>query len=165
MENTVYAKTKYNRRSARKVRLVVDMIRGKKAQKALEMLKFTNKGATEEVSKTLQSAIANATFNNNMDKNELVVAEAFVDEAPTYKRGRAVARGRYHQIFKRNSHIVIGVTEPEMETKAKAKAQPKKKVAPKKAASKKEEVKKATTKKKTTKKTTETKSNSKKAKK
>jgi len=111
MQKIVYAKHKYNNRSPRKVRLVVNLVRGKNALESLDILKFTNKGASKDVYKVLASAIRNAVFNNEMDETSLVVAEAYVNEAPTYKRGRAVSRGRYHQILKRNCHIIIGVSE------------------------------------------------------
>ncbi len=97
--------------TARKVRLVVDMIRGMDALYASEALQFVNKAAAVPVKKALDSAIANATNNYEMDKKLLKVVEARVDEAPTFKRGRAVSKGRYHQILKRNSHIVIAVSD------------------------------------------------------
>lgn len=105
----IKAKTKYVRISPRKARLVVDMIRGMEAEYAVEVLRFTNKKAALPIRKTLESAIANAKNNFDMDTSKLLVLEARVDEAPTFKRGLPVARGRYHQILKRNSHIVIGI--------------------------------------------------------
>lgn len=119
MNKVVYAKTYYVRRSPRKTRLVLDMIRGMSAVEALDTLKFVNKGAAADVGKTLKSAIANAEHNDKFDKKTLFVLEAFVNEAPTFKRGRAVSKGRYHQILKRNSHIIIGVGQNESETKTK----------------------------------------------
>lgn len=110
-EKTVYAKTKYVKSSARKTRLVLDLVRGKDPLKALDILKFTNKAVAEDVSKVVNSAIHNAVHNNSWDKKKLVISEAFVNEAPTFKRGMAVARGRYHQILKRNCHITIGVQQ------------------------------------------------------
>ncbi|KXK26185.1 MAG: 50S ribosomal protein L22 [candidate division WS6 bacterium OLB20] len=142
MSTIVYAKTKYVRRSARKIRLVADMIRGKNAQEALAMLQFVNKGAADEVTKTLASAMANAVHNNDMDKDTLVVSEVFINEAPTFRRGRAVSKGRYHKILKRNSHIIIGVSEPgakkEDKKSVKAKAAPAAKKETKATAKKKE---------------------------
>lgn len=111
MKKTVLSKSKYVRTTARKARLVVDMIRGYKAADAVEVLRYTNKAAAVPVRKTLESAIANAENNFDMNKANLIIVEARVDEAPTYKRGIAVSRGRYHQILKRNCHIVIGVSE------------------------------------------------------
>jgi large subunit ribosomal protein L22 len=145
MNKTVYAKTKYVRSTPRKTRLVVDMIRGKNAVDAYNIVRFANKRAAELVAKTLKSAMANAEHNHGMDRNNLVVSQAFVNEAPTFKRGRAVSKGRYHQILKRNSHIIIGLSEKVV--KADAKAEPVKKTAADKKAGK--EVKKAEKKTKT----------------
>lgn len=146
MKDIVYAKAKYVRRSPRKVRLVVDMIRGKKAEDAATNLQFLNKAAAGDVLKVLNSAIANAENNNEWNKEELMIKEAFVDEAPTYKRGRAVARGSYHPILKRNSHITIGLVEKES---GKAKSKTSKKVQKKEKYSKKKKTKKTETKTKT----------------
>lgn len=109
--NTVYAKTKYVKSTARKTRLVLDLVRGKSVNDALDILEFTTKGVATDVQKTVKSAMSNAVNNHGWDKKNLVISEAFVDEAPTFKRGLAVARGRYHQILKRNSHITIGVQQ------------------------------------------------------
>ncbi len=109
MTNKVYAKTKYVRMAPRKVRLVVNLIRDMNALESVELLKYVNKRASEPVRKTIESAIANAVNNYNLDKYKLHIIEARVDEAPTFKRGRAVSKGRYHKILKRNSHIIIAV--------------------------------------------------------
>ena len=111
MQKIVYAKFKNNNRSAQKVRLVADLIRGKKASDAVDILLFTRKYAAKDVLKVLNSAIANAVHNEQMDKKDLMVTKVLVDNAQTYKRGRPVARGKYHQIFKRNGHITIGITD------------------------------------------------------
>lgn len=95
----------------RKIRLVVDMIRGMNAQEALETLKFVNKAAAKPVYKAVKAVVADAENNFDKDPETLAIVEARVDEAPTLKRGRAVSRGRYHRILKRASHIVIGVAE------------------------------------------------------
>ncbi|MBN1331314.1 50S ribosomal protein L22 [Candidatus Dojkabacteria bacterium] len=115
----VYAKSKYVRMSAQKVRLVADMIRGENAVYASEVLEFVNKAAALPVRKTLESAIANAVNNEGMDKKELKIVEARVDDAPIFKRGRAVSKGRYHKILKRNSHIIIAVSGEQQKTAAK----------------------------------------------
>jgi large subunit ribosomal protein L22 len=107
----VYAKAKYIGMSARKARLVVDLVRGKRALDAILELKFLRKKAALPIRKTIESAIANAENNFEMDKKSLIVKEAFIDEAPTFKRGRAGSRGRYKKILKRNCHITIGVME------------------------------------------------------
>ncbi|WP_027108755.1 50S ribosomal protein L22 [Lacticigenium naphthae] len=95
----------------RKTRLVVDLIRGKKVGEAISILRFTTRGATEAVEKVLMSAIANAEHNYDMDIEELVVSEAYVNEGPTLKRFRPRAKGSASPINKRTSHITIVVTE------------------------------------------------------
>ena len=104
---------KYARISSRKVKLIVDLIRGVDVQEAMNMLKFTPNRAAIAVSKVLTSAIANA---NEAEANveQLFVAEARVDEGPTIKRFRPKDRGRAHQILKRTSHITV-VVEQEQE--------------------------------------------------
>lgn len=95
----------------RKVRLVVDLIRGKQVGEAVAILRLTPKAASPIVEKVLKSAIANAEHNYDMDVNNLVVSEAYVDEGPTLKRFRPRAMGRASQINKRTSHITIVVSE------------------------------------------------------
>ena len=110
----MYAKSKYVGNTPRKTRLVAGLLKHKKALEAAEMLKFVDRAAALPVRKTLESAIANATFNKGWDKKLLVIEKVMVDEAPSFKRGRAVSRGRYRKILKRNSHITIalGLMEP-----------------------------------------------------
>jgi large subunit ribosomal protein L22 len=95
----------------RKVRLVVDLIRGKKVGEAIAILKHTPKTASPVVEKLLKSAIANAEHNYELDPNNLVVGKVFVDEGPTLKRFRPRAQGRASAINKRTSHITIVLTE------------------------------------------------------
>ncbi|KUP04625.1 50S ribosomal protein L22 [Bacillus coahuilensis m2-6] len=95
----------------RKVRLVADLIRGKQVGEAIAILKHTPKAASPVVEKVLNSALANAEHNYNMDLENLVVSEAFVNEGPTLKRFRPRAMGRASQINKRTSHITIVVSE------------------------------------------------------
>ena len=95
----------------RKARLVVDLIRGKQVGEAVAILNLTPKSASPIVEKVLKSAMANAEHNYEMDVNNLVVAQAFVDEGPTLKRFRPRAMGRASQINKRTSHITIVVSE------------------------------------------------------
>jgi len=104
------AKHRYARISARKARLIVDMIRGEDVQDALNILKFSPHRAAGMISKVLSSAIASAN-EAEADTEELVVLEARVDEGPTIKRIRPKDRGRAHQIFKRTSHITVVVDE------------------------------------------------------
>ena len=108
------AKLRYARMSARKVRLIVDMIRGLGVQKALNVLKFTPNRAAGMISKTLTSAIANAN-EAEADVDALFVAEARVDDGPVMKRWQPKDRGRAHAILKRTSHIVVVVDEHEKE--------------------------------------------------
>ncbi|AHF05901.1 50S ribosomal protein L22 [Desulfitobacterium metallireducens] len=102
---------RYVRISPRKVRQVVDLIRGKQVNDALAILQFTPKGATEPVTKVLKSAVANAEHNLEMDSDELFVTEIFVDQGPTLKRIKPRAMGRADQIRKRTSHITVVVGE------------------------------------------------------
>ncbi|AZU59915.1 50S ribosomal protein L22 [Neobacillus mesonae] len=95
----------------RKARLVVDLIRGKQVGEAVAILKLTPKAVSPIVEKVLKSAMANAEHNYEMDVNNLVVAQAFVDEGPTLKRFRPRAMGRASQINKRTSHITIVLSE------------------------------------------------------
>jgi large subunit ribosomal protein L22 len=95
----------------RKARLVVDLIRGKQVGEAISILRLTNKAASPIVEKVLKSAIANAEHNYEMDVNNLVVTQAYVNEGPTLKRFRPRAMGRASQINKHTSHITIVVSE------------------------------------------------------
>jgi len=105
------AVAKYIRMSPRKVRLVVDLIRGKSAEEADQILKYTNRRAAAPVRKVLKSAVANAINNHDLLEDELVVKAAYVDEGPTLKRILPRARGRADIIKKRTSHITIIVEE------------------------------------------------------
>jgi large subunit ribosomal protein L22 len=97
--------------AARKVRLVADLIRGKEVGEAMAILRLTPKAASPVVEKVLKSAIANAEHNYEMDINNLVISEAYVNEGPTLKRFRPRAMGRASAINKRTSHITIVVSE------------------------------------------------------
>jgi large subunit ribosomal protein L22 len=97
--------------SAQKVRLVVDLVRGKDANEALEMLRFVNKAAALPVRKLLVSAVANAEENFGVSRDDLVVAKIFADEAPTRKWRRFGARGRFKPLLRRNSHVTIVLRE------------------------------------------------------
>ena len=102
---------KYIRITPRKVRLVVDLIRGKDVREALGILKFTPRGASPVVEKVLRSAIANAENNHNMDTDRLFVKEVYVNPGPTLKRFHPRAQGRAFSIMKRTSHITVVVAE------------------------------------------------------
>jgi large subunit ribosomal protein L22 len=95
----------------RKVRLVVDLIRGKQIGEAVAILNHTPKAASIVVEKLLKSAAANAEHNYEMNLDNLVVSEVFVDEGPTLKRFRPRAMGRASAINKRTSHITLVVSE------------------------------------------------------
>src|SRR4030042_3550637 len=88
------AVAKYIRMSPQKVRLVADLVRGKKVQEANNILLYTRKYAAGVIAKVLKSAIANAAQNPNIDENILYVKEVFVDQGPSLKRWRARAKGR-----------------------------------------------------------------------
>ena len=99
--------------SPRKVRLLVDMVRGKKVDEALTMLRFTPSPTARVVAKVIKSAAANAENNFQMSPSDLKVVRIFADEAPTLKRFRPRARGRVGPILKRSSHITVIVAEQE----------------------------------------------------
>ena len=105
------AHAKYVRISSRKVKIVIDLIRGKNVDDALAILQYTPKAAAPVVHKLLSSAIANAVNNNEMDRKALYVAEIYANPGPTLKRGMPRAQGRYNRILKRTTHITIGVSE------------------------------------------------------
>ena len=98
---------KYVRISSRKVKVVIDLIRGKQVSEARAILLNTPKAASEPVIKVLDSAVANAENNLDMVKDSLYVAEAYADQGPTLRRFRPRAQGRATRIRKRTSHITI----------------------------------------------------------
>lgn len=97
--------------SPRKMRLVADMVRGMEVNKALAVLRYSNKRASDPVGRTLKSAITNWEEKNerHADEGELYISKIFVDEAPTLKRMRARAQGRGNRIRKRRSNLTIYV--------------------------------------------------------
>ena len=99
--------------SARKIRPLIDMVRGKKVDEALTLLKFTPTPKAKVVAKVVKSAAANAENNFQMSPSELRVVRIFADEARTMKRFRPRARGRASPILKRSSHITVVVAEQE----------------------------------------------------
>ena len=112
-ENEAFAKTKMLRTSPQKLNLVAQLIRGKKVDKALADLTFSHKRIAVDVKKCLQSAIANAENNHNLDVDNLIVAEAWVGKNLVMKRGRPRARRRYGKIMKPFSEITIKVRQVE----------------------------------------------------
>lgn len=111
MMKEVAAMHKSARISAQKARLVLDQIRGKAVDEALNILTFSPKKAAVLVKKVLESAIANAEHNNGMDIDELKVSTVFANEAMTMKRIRPRAKGRADRILKRSCHITVKVAE------------------------------------------------------
>jgi large subunit ribosomal protein L22 len=101
------------RTSPQKLNLLAQMIRGRKVNKALTDLTFSKKRIADDVKKCLQSAIANAENNHNLDVDELVVAEAYVGKNLIMKRGRPRARGRFGKIIKPFSELTILVRQVE----------------------------------------------------
>ena len=103
--------TRYVRLSPRKARLVADLIRGKSALEALDILEFANKKSAVIIKKTLASAIANATNNHEMDEEKLVVSTIMINEGPVLKRIKPRAMGKADIIRKPTAHIVVAVSE------------------------------------------------------
>ena len=112
-ENEAMAKLRMLRTSPQKLNLVAGMIRGQKVAKALNDLTFSKKRIAIDVRKCLQSAIANAENNHNLDVDELVIVEAYVGKNITLKRGRPRARGRFGRIIKPFSELTIKVRQVE----------------------------------------------------
>mgnify|MGYP001244128426 FL=1 len=111
----VKASAKHVRIAPRKVRVVVDLIRGKDIDEALAILRNTPKAASPLVEKVLKSAVANAEHNYDLNADNLYVAKAFVDQGPTLKRYRARARGMATRILKKTSHITLMLAEKQRE--------------------------------------------------
>lgn len=105
------AVTKHIRIAPRKVRIVVDLIRGKNVGEAFAILKYTPKVASEVLEKILKSAVANAEHNYDMNADKLYVAAAYVDQGPTLKRIHPRSRGQAFKILKRTSHVTLVVKE------------------------------------------------------
>ncbi len=106
-DNRPHASVKNVRISSRKVKIVIDLIRGKKVDDALAILEFTPKSASPVVKKLLLSAIANAENNLSMNRDDLYVAEIYANQGPTYKRYWPRSHGRADMILKRTSHITV----------------------------------------------------------
>lgn len=105
------ASLKYARISARKVKIVADLMRGKPVEEALRIAKFAPKASAELLEKLLNSAIANAENNHFMNRSNLYVAEIYANQGPTLKRIRPAAKGSAVRIRKRTSHITIVLRE------------------------------------------------------
>ena len=115
----VQATTKYLRTSAQKAKLVLDLIRGKKASDALSILRFTKKAVARDIEKTLRSAIANAVQaadknqKRRVDEDDLVVSACYANPGPSMKRVRPAPMGRAYQVLKRSAHVTVRVAERE----------------------------------------------------
>ena len=105
------AHAKYVRISPRKVKIVIDLIRGKNVDEALAILQYTPKAASPVVSKVLESAIANAVNNQELNRQNLYVAEVYANPGPTLKRYVARSRGSASPMLKRTSHISVILDE------------------------------------------------------
>ena len=114
-----FASARYTRITPMKARRVVDLVRGLPVDEALALLAFAPQGAAETVRKVLESAVANAETGENLDRNDLVVSAALVDEGPTMKRWRPRAQGRATRINKRTSHITLVVQPADVVAAAK----------------------------------------------
>ena len=111
----VKAKVRHVQISPQKIRLVVDVIRGKDAQEALNILRFMPQKAAETIFKLVQSAVANAEQNYGLDVGELYISSIFADEGSRHRKapygGRFAGRGRFRPIIRRTSHITVNLAE------------------------------------------------------
>ncbi len=106
------ATLKYLKASPQKVRLVVDLVRGKKVEEALQILRFTEKSCAKDVEKLLRSAVANAEQKETgADVDDLVVSKIYVNEGPREKRVQPAPMGRAYQIQKRKAHVTVHVSD------------------------------------------------------
>jgi large subunit ribosomal protein L22 len=112
LESTqAYAVAKFVPLSPQKARLVVDLVRGKKAVEALDILRFTPKAAAEPISKVIASAVANAAEGKSMNPQDLVISQIWVDGGPIRSWRRFAARGRFRPIERKTCHINVIVGE------------------------------------------------------
>lgn len=112
-ERQAYASAKFVPLSPQKVRLVADLVRGMKATEALTLLRFTPKGGAEPVGKVIASAVANATENKQLNLNDLVVSNIWIDGGPIRQWRRFAARGRFRPLQRKSCHINVVVSELE----------------------------------------------------
>lgn len=115
----VHARAKYIRTSPQKAKLVLDLIRGKRAAEALSILRFTKKSVARDIEKALRSAIANAVYvadknqKRRLDEDDLYVSACYAGRGPMMKRVRPAPMGRAYQILKRTAHLTVQVSERE----------------------------------------------------
>ena len=106
------ATLKYLKGSPQKIRLIVDLVRGKKVEEALQILRFTKKSAAKDLEKLLRSAVANAENKENApDVDDLVVSKIYVNEGPREKRVQPAPMGRAYRIQKRKAHVTVHVSD------------------------------------------------------
>ena len=107
--NAALATARFVRMTPMKCRRVIDLVRGMPVDEALDVLRFDTHSASDPVYKVVASAVANAENNKSLDRRELFISQAYVDEGPTLKRFRPRAQGRAYRIRKRTSHITVVV--------------------------------------------------------
>lgn len=110
-KSQVYAKLSSSQTSAKKIRIVMELIRNKDAVLAERILAFHPSKGARILSKVLKSVVANAVNNLKISKENLIVSEVFANEAPTLQRRRIASRGKVSPILKRRSHVIIGLSE------------------------------------------------------
>jgi large subunit ribosomal protein L22 len=114
--NAALAQARYVRMTPMKCRRVIDLVRGMPVQEAIDILRFAPQAAAEPIGKVVASAVANAEHNKQLDRRDLFIAQAYVDEGPTLKRFRPRAQGRAYRIRKRTSHITVVVQSIDTDT-------------------------------------------------
>jgi large subunit ribosomal protein L22 len=114
-EGDIRARARFVLQAPQKVRVVIDLVRGKPANEALELLRYTPKAAAGPVAKVLRSAVANAEQNFGLSRDDLVVDQIWADEGPTRRWRRFGARGRFKPILRRSSHITV-ILRPRAQT-------------------------------------------------
>lgn len=115
MAEDIRAHARYIHHSAQKVRLVVDLVRGKDVVDALNILRFTPNAAARPVAKVLSSAMSNAEENFGVSREDLYIHKIFADEAPTRRWRRFGARGRFKPLLRRASHVTVVLREKEVD--------------------------------------------------
>ena len=114
--NAALATARFVRMTPMKCRRVIDLVRGLLVDDALDILRFDTHAAAEPIGKVVASAVANAEHNKDLNRRDLYIAQAYVDEGPTHKRFRPRAQGRAFRIRKRTSHITVVVQARVTET-------------------------------------------------
>jgi len=105
------ATLRYLKGSPQKVRLVADLVRGKKVAEALNILHYTRKGSAKDLEKLLKSAVANAVNNDDADPDDLVVSQIYVNDGPRERRIQPAPMGRAYQVQKRKAHVTVHVSD------------------------------------------------------